>query len=116
MHDYHYVYHKETDEQAFRLQAGEFEGIVWAYRDVKMPIHDEEGNRLNLEEVETIPLTFSYDVLYNKDGRVNEDSLERFNSVLGDILMTVLEEGLEHDQIEIGTEVGTNNTEQSDLQ
>ena len=115
MHDYHYVYHKETDEQAFRLQAGEFEGVVWNFRDVKLPIHDEDGNRLNLEEVETIPLTFSYDVLYNKDGRVNEDSLERFNSVLGDILMTVLEEGLEHDQIEIGTEAGNDDTEQSDL-
>lgn len=116
MHDYHYVYHKETDEQAFRLQAGEFEGVVWAYRDVKMPLHDEDGNRLNLEEVESIPLTFSYDVLYNKDGVVNEDSLERFNSVLGDIIMTVLDEGLEHDQIEIGTEIGNDDTEQSDLQ
>ena len=65
-----------------------------------------------MEEVETIPLTFSYDVLYNKDGLVNEDSLDRFNIVLGDILMTVLDEGLEHDQIEIGTD----DTEQSDLQ
>ena len=115
MHDYHYVYHKETDEQAFRLQAGEFEGVVWAYRDVKMPLHDEEGNRIDLEKVESIPLTFSYDVLYNKEGVVNEDSLERFNSVLGDIIMTVLDEGLEEDQIEIGTEVGNDDTEQSDL-
>ena len=116
MHDYHYVYHKETDEQAFRLQAGEFEGVVWAYRNVKLPIYDPEGNRLDLEKVEVIPLTFEYEILYNKDGRVNEDSLEKFNSVLGDILMTVLEEGLENDQIKIGTEVGTNDTEQSDLQ
>ena len=61
-------------------------------------------------------MTFSYDVLYNKDGVVNEDSLERFNSVLGDIIMTVLDEGLEHDQIEIGTEIGNDDTEQSDLQ
>ena len=65
MHDFHYVYHKETDEQAFRLQEGEFGGVVWTYRDVKLPINDEDGNRLNLEEVETIPLTFRYDVLYN---------------------------------------------------
>ena len=112
MHDYHYVYHKETDEQAFRLQEGPFEGVVWIYRDVKLPIHDKDGNRLNLEKVESIPLTFSYDVLYNKDGLVNEYSLDRFNTVLGDILMTVLDEGLEHDQIEIGTD----DTEQSDSQ
>ena len=112
MHDYHYVYHKETDEQAFRLQAGEFEGVVWNFRDVKLPIHDKDGNRLNLEKVESIPLTFSYDVLYNKDGLVNEYSLDRFNTVLGDILITVLDEGLAHDQIEIGTD----DTEQSDSQ
>ena len=31
MHDFHYVYHKETDEQAFRLQEGEFEGVVAHY-------------------------------------------------------------------------------------
>ncbi len=112
MHDFHYVYHKETDEQAFRLQEGELEGVVWTYRDVKLPINDEDGNRLNLEEVETIPLTFRYDVLYNKDGVVNEDSLERFNVVVGDILMTVLDEGLED---EVSEEIGNDDTEQSDL-
>ena len=82
MHDYHYVYHKETDEQAFRLQEGPFEGVVWIYRDVKLPIHDEDGNRLDLEEVDTIPLTFRYDVLYNKDGVVNEETLDEFNKVV----------------------------------
>ena len=112
MHNFHYVYHKETDEQALRLQEGEFEGVVWTYRDVKLPINDEDGNRLNLEEVETIPLTFRYDVLYNKDGVVNEDSLERFNVIVGDILMTVLDEGLED---EVSEEIGNDDTEQSDL-
>ena len=118
MHDYHYVYHKETDEQAFRLQAGEFEGVVWAYRNVKLPIYDPEGNKLDLEKVEVIPLTFEYEILYNKNGLVNEDSLDRFNKTVGDILMTVLDEGMEHDQIQIGTSDDTENrkddTEQSD--
>ena len=113
MHDFHYVYHKETDEQAFRLQEGQFEGVVWTYRDVKLPIHDEDGNRLNLEEVDTIPLTFRYDVLYNKDGVVNEDTLDEFNRVVGDILMTVLDEGLED---EVSAEIGNDDTEQSDFQ
>jgi|TARA_Y100000034_G_scaffold114845_1_gene151369 hypothetical protein len=115
MHNFHYVYHKETDEPGYRLQEGEFEGVVWNYRDVKLPIHDEDGNRLNLEEVEAIPLTFAYDVLYNKDGLVNEESVERFNNILGDILLTVIEEGLESDQIIINPETGNDDTEQSDL-
>ena len=113
MHDFHYVYHKETDEQAFRLQAGKFEGVVWTYRDVKLPINDEDGNRLNLEEIDTIPLTFRYDVLYNKDGVVNEDTLDEFNRVVGDILMTVLDEGLED---EVSEKIGNDDTEQSDFQ
>ena len=113
MHNFHYVYHKETDEQALRLQEGPFEGVVWIYKDVKLPIHDKDGNRLNLEEVDTIPLTFRYDVLYNKDGVVNEDTLDEFNKVVGDILMTVLDEGLED---EVSEEIGNDDTEQSDLQ
>ena len=63
MHNFHYVYHKETDEQALRLQEGPFEGVVWIYKDVKLPIHDKDGNRLNLEEGETRRFTFRYDGL-----------------------------------------------------
>ena len=105
MDDYHYVYHRETDEQAFRLQSGEFEGVVWKYNEVKFPL---EG--VDLEEIPEIPLTFEYEVLYNISGVVDEESVERFDKVIGDILMNVIEEGLEHDQIKIRN----NDTEQLD--
>jgi len=115
MHNFHYVYHKETDEQAFRLQEGEFEGVVWTYTHVRLPLEDENGHRLNLEEVEKIPLTFKYKVLYNKDGLVNEETVEKFSDVIGDILMTVIEEGLENDKITVDTENRNQNSEQLDL-
>ncbi len=115
MNRYHYVYHKDTDEQAFRLQEGEFEGVVWNFKDVKMPLDDKEGNRIKLEEVEHIHLTFGYDLLYN-DNVVNEKSIERFNQVIGDILMNVIDEGIEHDQIKVNGQAGDNDTQQPDPQ
>ena len=94
MDDYHYVYHKETDEQAFRLQGG----------DLVEP-----------DMMVEIPLTFQYEVLYNKDGIVNEKSHERFNKVIGDILMNVIDEGIEHDQIKINQQDRNDDSKQSSL-
>jgi hypothetical protein len=114
MDNYHYVYHKETDEQAFRLQEGKFEGVVWNYSNVKLPIHDENGELLSPEEVESIPLTFEYEILYNKNGVVTEDNHKEFEFVIGDILMNVIEEGLEHDQITVDPENRNKDSEQLD--
>ena len=62
-----------------------------------------------------IPLTFHYEVLYNKDGVVNDKSYDRFDKVLGDILMNVIDEGLEHDQIKINEQDRNNDPQQSSL-
>ena len=52
--------------------------------------------------VEKIPLTFGYEVLYNP---TDEDlTTGEFDSVVGDILLNVIDESLEHDQIEFNTE------------
>jgi hypothetical protein len=115
MDDYHYVYHKETDEQAFRLQGGEFEGVVYSYKNVHFPIYDDNGDLVEPDMMVEIPLTFQYEVLYNKDGIVNEKSHERFNKVIGDILMNVIDEGIEHDQIKINQPDRNNDPQQSSL-
>ena len=44
---------------------------------------------------------------------MNEDTLDELHKVVGDILMTVLDEGLED---EVSEEIGNDDTEQSDLQ
>ena len=55
-----------------------------------------------------IPLTFGYDVLYNPTDE--EVITEEFLSVIGDILLNVIDESLEHDQIQINTENRTDNS------
>ena len=101
---YHYVVHKETQEQAVRIQDGKFDGMVYQYSDVMFPIYNDEGNVIDTEDAEEIPLTFKWKVLYNP----NEMDLEtgEFAATAGDILLELIEEGLENDAITVNTESG----------
>ena len=106
-----YVVHQPTDQDAILIQEGEFEGIVSAVTNVKFPIYKEDGNTMNLEEAENIPLTFDYDILYNKDNKWHEESQGRFLDIIGNILFDIIEEGLQNDQISFNTEDRNDNTE-----
>ena len=106
-----YVVHQPTDQDAILLEEGEFEGVVSAVTNVKFPIYKEDGTTLNLEEAEKIPLTFDYDILYNKDNKWHEESKGRFLDVIGNILFDIIEEGLDNDQISFNTEDRNDNTE-----
>ena len=106
-----YVVHQPTDQDAILIQEGEFEGIVSAVTNVKFPIYKEDGTTLNLEEAENIPLTFDYDILYNKDNKWHEESKDRFLDIIGNILFDIIEEGLDNDRISYNTEDRNDNTE-----
>ena len=106
-----YVVHQPTDQDAILLEEGEFEGVVSAVTNVKFPIYKEDGTTMNLEEAENIPLTFDYDILYNKDNKWHEESQGRFLDIIGNILFDIIEEGLENDQISFNTEDRNDNTE-----
>ena len=106
-----YVVHQPTDQDAILLQEGEFEGVVCTVTNVKFPIYKEDGTTLNLEEAENIPLTFDYDILYNKENKVEDESRNRLSDVLGNILFDIIEEGLDNDQISFNTEDRNDNTE-----
>ena len=106
-----YVVHQPTDQDAILIQEGEFEGIVSAVTNVKFPIYKEDGTTMNLEEAENIPLTFDYDILYNKDNKWHEESQGRFLDIIGNILFDIIEEGLQNDQISFNTEDRNDNTE-----
>jgi len=106
-----YVVHQPTDQDAILLQEGEFEGVVSAVTNVKFPIYKEDGSTINLEEAEKIPLTFDYDILYNKDNKWHEESKDRLSDIIGNILFDIIEEGLENDQISFNTEDRNDNTE-----
>ena len=106
-----YVVHQPTDQDAILIQEGEFEGVVSAVTNVKFPIYKEDGTTLNLEEAENIPLTFDYDILYNKDKKWHEESKGRFLDIIGNILFDIIEEGLDNDQLSFNTEDRNDNTE-----
>ena len=106
-----YVVHQPTDQDAILLEEGEFEGVVSAVTNVKFPIYKEDGTTLNLEEAENIPLTFDYDILYNKDNKWHEESQGRFLDTIGNILFDIIEEGLDNDRISYNTENRNDNTE-----
>ena len=106
-----YVVHQPTDQDAILLEEGEFEGVVSAVTNVKFPIYKEDGTTVNLEEAEKIPLTFDYDILYNKDDKWNSESRVRFTDIIGNILFDIIEEGLDNDRISYNAEDRNDNTE-----
>jgi len=106
-----YVVHQPTDQDAILLEEGEFEGVVSAVTNVKFPIYKEDGTTLNLDESEKNPLTFEYNILYNKDNKWHEESEGRFTDTIGNILFDIIEEGLDNDQISFNTEDRNDNTE-----
>ena len=106
-----YVVHQPTNQDAILLEEGEFEGVVSAVTNVKFPIYKEDGTTINLEEAEKIPLTFDYDILYNKENKWHEESRGRFTDVMGNILFDIIEEGLDNDRISYNAENRNDNTE-----
>ena len=110
--DWNHVYHHKTEEQAYRISEGKYQEVVWTYEDVNFPIYDEDGDNMNLEEVERIPLTFKWNVVYNP--RDTEIEAAEFGGMVGDILMQIIEEGLDNDTIKFNTESGEDNTPQLD--
>ena len=106
-----YVVHEPTDQDAILIEEGEFEGIVCTVTNVKFPIYKDDGTTINLEEAEKIPLTFDYDILYNKDNKWHEESRDRLSNIIGDILFDIIEEGLDNDRLSYNTENRNDNTE-----
>ena len=106
-----YVVHQSTNQDAVLIQEGEFEGVVSAVTNVKFPIYKEDATTLNLDEAEKIPLTFDYDILYNKENKWHEESKGRFTDIIGDILFNIIDEGLQNDQLSFNTEDRNDNTE-----
>ena len=106
-----YVVHQPTNQDAILLEEGEFEGVVSSVTNVKFPIYKEDGTTINLEEAEKIPLTFDYDILYNKDNKWHEESRDRLSDIIGNILFDIIEEGLDNDRISYNAENRNDNTE-----
>ena len=98
---YHYVTHRDTEEQAYRINDGKYSGVVWLYENVRFPIYDDNDDIVSPADAEQIPLTFDIEMLYNP---TDEDLTDgEFQQTVGDILVNIIDESLEHDQIEFRT-------------
>ena len=106
---YHYVTHKETDEEGYRVSEGKFAGVVWQYSNVKLPMYNDEGLMIDPDQVEEIPLTFDYEVVYNP---TDEDlTTGEFGATVGDILLNIIDESLENDRVQFNTKNRNSDTE-----
>jgi len=106
---YHYVTHKETDEQGYRVAEGKFAGVVWTYRNVKLPMYGDDGELVDLEKAEQLPLSFEYEVVHNPTDE-DLDSGE-FAAMAGDILVNIIDESLENDRLKFNTKNRNDDTE-----
>ena len=95
---YHYVTHKETDEQGYRVAEGKYAGVVWAYSNVKLPMYGDDGELVDLEKAKQLPLSFEYKVVHNP---TDEDlDTGEFSATIGDILLNIIDESIENDQLQ----------------
>ena len=95
---YHYVTHKETDEQGYRVAEGKYAGVVWTYSNVKLPMYGDDGELVDLEKAEQLPLSFEYKVVHNP---TDEDlDTGEFSATIGDILLNIIDESIQNDQLQ----------------
>jgi len=111
MYSYLSVENRETGVSAFKITSGKFDGVVWNYKSIKLPMYDKNGDLIKIEMAEEMPLTFDYDLLYNNKEVVNEESAAEFGCAIGEILMDILEQSLDNDNIRYNTESGNSGTE-----
>ena len=72
-------------------------------------MYNDEGLMIDPDQVEEIPLTFDYEVVYNP---TDEDlTTGEFGATVGDILLNIIDESLENDRIQFNTKNRNSDTE-----
>lgn len=80
---------KANDRWAVQLTDGKYDGLVYAYGKVDFVEADQEGATLSFEYDVLEPIEIDVENLTGKD-------YEEFKSLLGDILVELIEESLEY--------------------
>ena len=75
------------------IMGGKFDGVIYKYGKVSMP---EEENK---NEEGTLPFQFEYDIVDNV-GISREDFNEDFFTLIGDILVDIIDEQIKEDNFE----------------
>ena len=88
-----YTFVSRTDDKwaSVCIRGGKFDGVIYKYGKVSVPEEENEDG--------TLPFQFEYDIIDNI-GILREDFGEDFFTLIGDILVDIIEEQLKENNFE----------------
>ena len=89
---YMFVSRKDEDFASIMIKDGKFKDVIYNYGKVSIPEED------NLNEDGTLPFSFQYTIIDNV-GIPRENFGEDFFTLIGDILVDIIDEQSEEDTI-----------------
>ena len=88
-----WVSRKEDKQASLRISEGKFEGVVYSYGKVVLPVEQKINDEGDL------PFKFEYSILDNAN--INrEEFREDFFKIIGDILVDIIDEQLQEENLE----------------
>ena len=89
---YMFVSQEDEDFASIMIKDGKFKDVIYNYGKVSIPKED------NLNEDGTLPFSFEYNIIDNV-GIPREDFGEDFFTLIGDILVDIIDEQSEEDDV-----------------
>ena len=88
-----WVTRKEDKQASLRISEGKFEGVVYSYGKVVLPVEQKINGKGDL------PFKFEYSILDNAN--INREEFgEDFFKIIGDILVDIIDEQLQEENLE----------------
>ena len=88
-----WVTRKEDKQASLRISEGKFEGVVYSYGKVVLPVEQKINDEGDL------PFKFEYSILDNANID-REEFREDFFKIIGDILVDIIDEQLQEENLE----------------
>ena len=88
-----WVSRKEDKQASLRISEGKFEGVVYSYGKVVLPVEQKMNDEGDL------PFKFEYSILDNANID-REEFGEDFFTIIGDILVDIIDEQLQEENLE----------------
>ena len=88
-----WVTRKEDKQASLRISEGKFEGVVYQYGKVVLPVEQKINDEGDL------PFKFEYSILDNANID-REEFGEDFFKIIGDILVDIIDEQLQEENLE----------------
>lgn len=88
-----WVSRKEDKQASLRISEGKFEGVVYSYGKIVLPVEQEINGKGDL------PFKFEYSILDNANIDRKEFG-EDFFKIIGDILVDIIDEQLQEKNLE----------------